>query len=95
MVFNLIIAALAAWRITSALNRELIGKVFRQHLAGEREDHYGVTFYNDTFLGNLISCFMCLSFWVSIGCTIVAVFYPIFLYPFAISTVVIFIDEKM
>jgi hypothetical protein len=95
MVFNLIIAILASWRITSALNRELIGKVFRQKLAGEWEDQYGVAFYKDTFLGNLISCFMCLSFWVSIFCTLLLFVCPIFLYPFAISAAVIFIDEKI
>lgn len=93
---DLLVAVFATWRITSALNREKIGKYFRYKFAGERPDtvipdHYS---YADTFLSGLITCFWCLSFWVAAVCLVVLIVYPLFLYPFAISTLVIVLDEK-
>lgn len=84
---------LAAWRITSAINREHIGEFIRVKFAGEREDVVGMKSYRNTFLANMITCFMCLSFWVSIFCVIMAIVFPLFLYPFAISTLVILLDK--
>lgn len=95
MVIQLILAILAAWRITSAINREKIGSGIRAKFAGEREDVAGIQSYNDTFLSSLIMCFWCLSFWVSMLCVVVMLIFPIFLYPFAISAAVILLDEKV
>lgn len=93
MVIDLIAAVLAAWRLTNAINREKIGEPIRKRLAHERVDAVGLTTFADTFLSNLIMCFMCLSFWVGIFCTILFLVYPPFLYPLAISALVIFVDE--
>lgn len=90
---NLILAVLAAWRITSAINREKIGQPIRAKLAKEREQALGMYSYGDGFLAELIMCFYCLSFWVSIFCTVSYLFFPIFLYPFAISSLVILVDK--
>ena len=95
MAIELIIITLAAWRLTNAVNREKIGVFIRRKFAGERPDPVvpNEYTYKDTFLSSLIMCFMCLSFWVSVGCFILWQIYPPFLYPFAISTAVIFIDK--
>lgn len=95
MVVNFIVIMLAAWRITSALNREKIGRAFRVKFAGEMPDSVipNSFTYADTFLSNMISCFACLSFWVSVLCTLIWYFYPPFLYPFAISTLVIYLEK--
>jgi len=95
--FNFIIAILAAWRITSAINREKIGKSFRARFAGEKADAVipNAFTYTDTFLSNLIMCFWCLSFWVSMFCTVMYMLYPLFLYPFAISALVMALDERV
>lgn len=93
MEITLIIAALAAWRITKAINEEKIGEGVRRKFAGEREDALGMLTYKDTFLAKLILCFWCLSFWVGVFCTLMVFIYPYFLYPFAISTAAIFLEE--
>lgn len=90
---NIIAAVLAAWRITSAINREKIGGAIRAKLAGEKETQPGLYSYSGTFLSSLIMCFMCLSFWVGILCTLLLFLFPPLLYPFAISTLVIFLEK--
>lgn len=91
---TLVIALLAAWRITHAIaGGEKAGRPFRKLLAGERKDTAGLWTYNTTLLAELTMCFMCLSFWVGILCTVMAVIYPLFLYPFALSALVIFVQE--
>ena len=94
---DLLALVLAAWRLTSAINREKIGKGIRHVLAGEKPDAVvpNAFTYKDTFLSNLIMCFWCLSVWVSVLCFIVYLINPLFLYPFAVSTVVILLDEKV
>lgn len=93
---EIIIAILAAWRITSVINREKIGEVIRKRV-GEKADPYVPNAYTfpDTFMAKLVSCFWCLSVWVSLFCFMAMLIYPYFLYPFAISAVVIFLDEKV
>lgn len=92
-LINIVAAVLAAWRLTSAINREKIGQFIRRKFAGEYETQPGMFSYPNTFLSNLIMCFMCLSFWVSILCVAALVVFPVILYPFAISTLVIFLDK--
>lgn len=92
-LLNLVIAVLAAWRITGAINRERIGEYIRKKIAKEKLDAVGLKTYADGFFPYMIMCFGCLSFWVSIFCTICFLFFPLFLYPFAISTLVIFLDK--
>jgi len=94
-IIDIVAAVLATWRITSAVNREKIGASIRSTLAGETPDviipdQYT---YSDTFLSNLITCFMCLSFWAALFCTALLVVFPILLYPFAISTLVIYLEK--
>lgn len=78
-----IIAVLAAWRITSVLNQERIGYLFRKVFGfvdmGEEEA------IPDTFLGHLIACFWCLSFWVSLLVVGLLIIFPYALLPFAVS----------
>jgi len=94
-IVDIFAAVLATWRITSAINREKIGALIRSRLAGETPD--GVIpnqyTYSDTFLSSLITCFMCLSFWVAVFCTALLVVFPILLYPFAISALVIYLEK--
>lgn len=94
-ILDVVMAVLAGWRITSALNRERIGRFFRRKLAGEHLDSLGMETYPDNFKAALITCFWCLSFWISMFCMFWLIFYPLFLYPFAISTLVIVIEEKV
>jgi hypothetical protein len=93
----LLLIPLASWRITKAINAEQIGKGIRYRLAGEREDPAvpGLTTSSDTFLAEMIMCFRCLSFWISVLCLLIYLFAPLFLYPFAISTLVILLDERL
>lgn len=84
-------AILAAWRITSVLNQERIGYLFRRlfgfvHL-GEEEA------VPDTFFGHLIACFWCLSFWVSVGVVGLLLVFPYALLPFAVSAGAILLHQ--
>lgn len=78
-----VVAVLAAWRITSVLNQERIGYLFRRlfgfEIMGEEEA------MPDTFFGHLIACFWCLSFWVSVVVVGLLLVFPYALLPFAIS----------
>ena len=95
MVIEFVIITLAVWRLTSAINRETIGGGIRKVLAGEKPDPVTPNEFthSDTFLSHMITCFMCLSFWVSVFCVLAWVIYPPFLYPFAISTLVIYLEK--
>ena len=96
VLINLVMAVLAAWRITTALHTERIGRGFRAKVAGEKHDDFtNMDTYPDTFLAALVVCFRCFSFWISIVCVFFYFFFPPFLYPFAISTLVIILNEKV
>lgn len=89
----LVVYALATYRVTSALFREKIGEGFRKLIgATETED---VILYPDTFLGELISCYWCLSFWVGVLLLPFLLFLPEFLLPFAASTLAIILYQKV
>ena len=92
-MIDLIILVLAAWRITSVINRETAGQPVRK-LLGEKE-LVGIAVVPDTLLGELYNCFWCLSVWISGFCVVVYLIEPLFLYPFAISTVAILLEEKV
>lgn len=92
-LINLLAAIFAAWRITSALNREGIGKTFRSIFAGETVDVDGLLTHQENFIAELVMCFWCLSFWVSAACFLLFIFFPALLYPFAISSMVILLDK--
>ena len=94
MVIHLIAAVFAAWRITYAISQgEKAGRPIRKWLAKERIDiSTGISSYSDSLLAELIMCFKCLSFWAAIFCFVMIFIFPYFLYPFAISTVVIFLE---
>lgn len=62
---NIIIWGLAAWRLTSIIHSEKIASGIRR-LAGGLDTIDGEILYPDTFLGNLFSCFWCLSIWCSV-----------------------------
>jgi hypothetical protein len=93
VAIELIIAALATWRIVHAIQIEKIGQPIRKWFAGERESAPDSFMYRDDWLAYLIMCHKCLSFWVGIFCVIVLKIYAPFLYVFAISTIAIFIDK--
>lgn len=88
-----IIATLAAWRLTSILHREEIAQPIRGWVGITEED--GMLTHPETFLGKLFGCFWCLSVWCSALCFLVALYEPYILLPFAISTFVIFLEEKL
>lgn len=90
-LFWFIVGVLATWRITSILHHEEIAAPFRA-LLGVQEDE-GLTSYPDTFLGHLIECFWCVSVWVAIGCTLILVWFPYLLLPFALSAGAIAIER--
>lgn len=93
----LIIAGLAAWRITSILHHERIAEPVRK-LIGVREIEPSANstlsevsrFYPDTFLGQLFECFLCLSVWVGLIMLVVLVVFPLAMIPLAISALAIF-----
>lgn len=88
LVFWFVIAVLATWRLTLILHQEKIAKPIRD-LIGIREvpilNNEIVRTYPDTFIGQLFSCFMCLSVWVSFGVMGLLLFLPIVLIPLALS----------
>jgi hypothetical protein len=89
----LVVYVLAVFRLTSILFREKIGEWFRK-LMGAKETEETI-FYPDTFLGELISCFWCLSVWCGVGLLPFLLFLPEALLPFAGSTIAIILYEKV
>jgi len=95
---ELLVLALATWRLTSLLNREagpfgLLTK-FR-HLIGIRYDEYS-NVYGKNQIAEMVTCHWCLSVWVGIA---VAASYYLWndvwwlMLPLALSTVSIIIDR--
>ena len=94
-IINAIALVLATWRVTSIINREKIAYPIRK-LIGEKIDYgSGMTSAPDTFIANLITCFMCLSVWVSIGILVLFHFFPPAIYVFALSGAAIFVERKL
>lgn len=78
-----IVYTLAVWRITNIIYDEKIFEGLRNRL--KKEIVEGVWVYPDTFIGDLFSCFWCLSVWVSFLCLPFILWCPELLYPFALS----------
>ena len=93
-LINFAILVLATWRLASILQRELIMEKVRNKVFGETYNTLLNTYtYPDTFLGHLIQCFMCVSVWTGLLCSIVYVYDPRFLLPLAASAVAIALDK--
>ncbi len=107
--FWLVIACLAAWRLTNILFWEEIAVFIRKLFGGYvsiEKDEDGVvheTFKyrplrilgkDVEFFAKLWSCFWCLSVWVSIGVTVIVLVFPYLLLPFAISAVAIIVEKN-
>lgn len=91
LIFWLIVAALASWRIASVIHREGIMRGVRKWF-GVREEGEPI-FYPDGFWGELLSCLWCLSVWTSLATTILLFTFPYILLPFAISSAVILFEK--
>ena len=88
------VVILAAWRLTSILQRERIARPIRRFF-GERDDKAtGLYTYPDSFFGYLISCFYCISVWTALFCYIVFLVFPYLLLPLAISAAAIITEER-
>ena len=98
-----IIALFATLRITSALHNEQILSWFREEIIGTRESsvsditgiHNWFVYYPDTFIGDIFSCFWCLSFWVSLVVILIWFLFPYVLLPFALSGAAILIYSHL
>lgn len=98
---HVIMLVLGVFRITYIIKYEKIGETVRKlageyeirPLAGISEDGPVYTAFPDTFFGNLINCFRCLSVWTGVASTIVWYFCPWLLYPFAASQLAIWMNE--
>lgn len=90
-----IIAGLATWRIASIVQREKVFAWFRKLLGikvlGMDEDGFEITSYPDNVIGDLFSCFWCVSVWAAVAVGVIWYFLPIVLLPFALSTIAIVI----
>lgn len=95
LVLDLIILCFSAWRLTSILQREYVAGAFRKLFGEKLDTSLGVYTYPDTFLGHLIQCFWCVSVWASLACYFVYLIDVRLLIPFAVSTVVIFMDKGL
>lgn len=101
LAFWLIVASLAANRITAVVHWETAGQPIRRifgirHIENKTElPAVMIPVYPDNLLGELFSCFRCLSFWVSIICCMIILIQPLILIPFAISSAAIIIEESM
>ena len=90
-LIDLVILCLGVWRITVLIHEDKITERFRQWL-GEKEINDLVT-YPDTFLGNLISCFRCVSVWSALITLILWELSPFFVYLFALSAAAVLINK--
>jgi hypothetical protein len=88
-----LIVALATWRLTSIIHREGIARFVRRLAGGKWDSTLEVTEYPDNFVGELFSCFWCLSVWVALLCTLTYFIFPPVLYILAASTVAILIER--
>ena len=92
--FLVLVTGLATWRITSIIQNETIFEPVRRWL-GEKEVtlENGLVFTEyPTFVSKLIHCFMCLSVWVALACTILLFICPYILLPFFFSAIAIIIN---
>ena len=89
-VFNIVVLVLAAWRLTSVVNREKVAEPLRRVLGVRESEHF--TEISDTFVAKAIECFWCLSFWIGMGVLIIWYALPVLLYPFALSAAIIFAE---
>lgn len=87
---EIFILSIAVWRITHMVYEEKIFEVVRFRLQAEIAE--GVYTYPDTFIGNLFSCFWCISVWVSFVCTIMLLLYKPLLYPFVASAITMWVQ---
>jgi hypothetical protein len=90
---DLLFLILAIWRVTYAINKEKIGEPIKKAV-GVKTDSFGLESFPDTFFANLVMCFRCLSVWVSVAMTLLWVINPLIIYPFALSFIVIKLNEK-
>jgi hypothetical protein len=90
VLFDMLVAVLATWRITSIISQESIFEPLRRRL-GEKELENGLV-KSTTWVSELVGCFWCLSVWVGAACTVIVLTYPILLYPFFFSAGGIFIQ---
>lgn len=91
---GIFVLALATWRVANILNEEKIAEPLRR-LCGEKEIEENVFQFPDTFFGNLISCFRCVSVWAGMFIVILYLIYPPLTWPFAASTLAIFFKEHI
>ena len=91
----LVVAALASWRITNILYEEEITHPLRRKIGASQDEGTGTWSYPDTFIGRLWMCFWCLSIWVSVICSVLYIVEPRILLPFALSSVAIWMKEKL
>lgn len=91
-LFDIGLMVLATWRLTSIINRERIAQPIRK-LFGESEDSVGLVSYPATFFGYLISCFMCLSIWISLIVIGIWLVCPYILWPFALSAGALLVEK--
>jgi len=89
-----VVASLATWRIASIVHHEKIASPFRRILGVEEitEEDWS---YPDSFIGNLIECFKCVSVWIGIAAAIAMILFPPILIPFALSAVAVIIERIM
>lgn len=92
--FWFLVLSLASFRLTYIAHSETILDEVRKSLGGNKSET-GIWEYPDTFFGNLLSCFWCLSVWISFIVWIIYVIYPPILVPFAISAVAIILYERV
>jgi len=83
----LVITIVATWRITNIITEEKIAEPLRKVFGDD-----GVS-YPDTMIAYLFHCFYCMSVWVGLICTLLMLFFPFILLPFAISGTSIFLKE--
>ena len=88
---NLVLLVFASWRLTCIIYEDKIAERFRE-LFGEKV-HDGLASYPDTFLGNLISCFRCVSVWTSFFITVLYLIHPVLILPFSISGLIIILNN--
>jgi hypothetical protein len=98
--FWLIIAGLAAWRLTNIIHWEGIAAPIRKIFGGHYDKDHDVVYEplrifgkEVMFFASLMSCFWCLSVWVSMLVIILVLVFPWILLPFAISAVAIIIER--
>lgn len=101
--YLIVILVLATWRLTSFLHAERgpfdIFVRIRTRFGIVHDDEHFPVGYPDTFIGNLMACYWCLSVWVAIGVWIAYLLFPIgtliLCTPFAISGGAIMLSERI